>query len=71
LQSDEDAFIPNPVICTTIDSAVLFENLSAEKYPVYHKQSLLNTNDDFDYGEFDSLPSLLSKEPVDSFIFTF
>ena len=74
LQDNEDegaAYITNPVICTTRGSALLFENLSAEKYPVYVKDSLLNTNDNFDYGEFDALSALLSSEVVKSFVFTF
>jgi hypothetical protein len=50
---------------------MLFENLSADKYPVYVKDSLLNTNDNFDYGEFDALSSMLSSEVVKSFVFTF
>lgn len=35
---------------------MLWEGLTDEKYPVYLKDSLLNTNDDFDYGEFALLP---------------
>ena len=50
---------------------MLFENLSAEKYPVYVKNSLLNTNDNFDYGEFDALSSMLSTDTINSFVFTF
>jgi len=51
-------YIANPVVCTTIGSAVIFENLAAStndlvnstsadnnnRYPVYVKDSLLNTN---------------------------
>ena len=73
LQDADDgaAYITNPVICTTRGSALLFENLSADKYPKYVKDSLLNTNDNFDYGEFDALSSMLSSEVVKSFVFTF
>lgn len=73
LQDAEDgaAYITNPVICTSRGSALLFENLSAEKYPIYVKDSLLNTNDNFDYGEFDALSSMLSTDAVKSFVFTF
>ena len=31
-------------------SSILFENLSDTSYPIYLRDSLLNTNDDFDYG---------------------
>ena len=49
----------------------MFENLTADKYPIYEKNSLLNTNDNFDYGEFNALSELLSTEVVKSFVFTF
>ena len=65
------AYITNPVVCTTLGSALLFENLTADKYPVYEKDSLLSTNDNFDYGEFDALSELLSTEVAKSFVFTF
>jgi hypothetical protein len=35
---------------------MLFDSLSEEKYPVYLKDSLLNTNQNFDYGAFSALP---------------
>lgn len=49
----------------------MFENLSADKYPIYVKDSLLNTNEDFDHGEFDSLSSSLNDTEYTSFVFTF
>ena len=53
-------------------SAILWENLSPEKYPIYEEDSLLNTNDEFDYGEFNNLPQSLADNPeVTSFVFTF
>jgi hypothetical protein len=42
--SDDAQFINNPVVCTTSGSAMLFDSLSEEKYPIYMKDSLLNTN---------------------------
>jgi hypothetical protein len=59
------------VICTTIGSALLFENLNSTRYPIYLKDSLLNTNDRFDYGEFLSLPQTLQNSTINSFVFTF
>lgn len=57
LQSGEDAqFINNPVVCTVAGSAMLFDELDETKYPVYEKDSLLNTNSNFDYGDFEDLP---------------
>jgi len=64
--------VANPVICKTVGSAILWENLSAEKYPIYEKDSLLNTNEEFDYGEFNNLPLLLAQnDKITSFVFTF
>lgn len=54
--ADDAQFITNPVVCTTQGSAMLFDSLSEEKYPVYLKDSLLNTNQNFDYGQFTALP---------------
>lgn len=47
---DRTEYIANPVICLTLGSAVFFDNLSPTKYPIYMKDSLLNTNEKFDYG---------------------
>lgn len=74
LASDEtnrEAYISNPVICTDIGSALLFSDLGPNKYPIYLKDSLLNTNDRFDYGEFLKLPDLLSNGTIKAFWFTF
>lgn len=60
------------MVCKTLGSAILWENLSPEKYPIYVKDSLLNTNDDFDFGEFTDLPENLAKFPkTTAFVFTF
>jgi hypothetical protein len=58
--ADDAQFITNPVVCTTSGSAMLFDSLSEEKYPVYLKDSLLNTNQNFDYGQFTALPDQLA-----------
>lgn len=50
---------------------MLFDSLSEEKYPVYVKDSLLNTNNNFDYGDFTALPALLKGLSNQNFIFTF
>lgn len=58
----------------------MWENLNEDKYPIYVKDSLLNTNDEFDFGEFQGLPELLKKNAysgddgskgTNSFVFTF
>jgi hypothetical protein len=50
---------------------MLFDSLKSDKYPVYLKDSLLNTNANFDYGDFDSLPKLLEGKEGQNFVFTF
>ena len=71
LNADTSTYITNPIVCKTLGSAILWENLSPEKYPIYVKDSLLNTNDDFDFGEFEELPDRLSESNAEAFVFTF
>jgi len=65
--------IRNPVVCLTAGSAVFFSGLSKLHYPVYQKNSLLNTNEEFDFGAFLKLDAELTKESskATSFAFTF
>ena len=45
--------ITNPVMCLKLGSAVLFTvNSNSKQYPQYMKDSILNTNPNFDYGQF-------------------
>ncbi len=53
LNAETSAYIANPVVCKTLGSVILWEGLKPDKYPIYEKDSLLNTNDNFDFGEFD------------------
>ncbi len=41
----------SPVICITAGTTIAFDT-SAGNYPVYMKDSMLNTNEFFDYSEF-------------------
>jgi len=50
---------------------MLFDGLSETKYPVYEKDSLLNTNSNFDYGDFADLPVQLAGQSNVNFVFTF
>jgi hypothetical protein len=58
-------------------SAILFENLSPKNYPVYQKESLLNTNPSFDFSKFLVLEKTLknqtakSTQNITKFVFTF
>lgn len=75
LDPDTSQFVSNPVVCTSRGSALLFENLKNDTYPVYAKDSLLNTNEDFDFGEFNELAAVLAgqvgEQTINSFVFTF
>jgi hypothetical protein len=57
LQSSGDTpAIRNPVLCMNAGSVVLFDVVSSERrYPKYVKDSILNTNQDFDRAPFDEL----------------
>jgi hypothetical protein len=62
-----------PALCLQLGDAALFD-LSVNKtmYPVYDKDSLLNSNPTFDYGEFRRLADLASSSSnVTLFGFTF
>lgn len=71
------AVVINPVSCITSGSAVLFQDVSATSYPVYQKDSLLNSNPTFDFGEFKKLGEDLKSGKLKpgskglNFIFTF
>jgi len=66
-----DPAIPNPVTCIQANDAVLFD-VSNQNYPVYVKDSLLNTVQNFDYSDFIALKEkAASSATVSSFAFTF
>ena len=53
-------------------SALIFEEISKSHYPVYMKDSLINTNSNFDYSSFSVLETkLLNGTKIDKFVFTF
>ncbi|CBY12491.1 unnamed protein product [Oikopleura dioica] len=74
------AYIDNPLICIPPGTAVVFENNIDNNdrvnsdYPVYVKDSTLNSNSEFDYGEFRILRYYVTKTSsnnVDNFIYAF
>ncbi|CDW74865.1 cast multi-domain protein [Stylonychia lemnae] len=68
----QDNYIRNPVVCLTQGSALLFENLSKTHYPVYLKDSLINTNGAFDYSQFTNLATKVKNgQNITRFIFSF
>ena len=46
--------IDDPITCLELGDTMLF-TITNESYPVYDEDSLLNTNDAFDYGQFRQL----------------
>eukprot|EP00606_Chrysophyceae_sp_TOSAG23-5_P001356 GSChrysophyteH2.ASY1.ANO1.1387.1 assembled CDS len=67
-----DPEISNPVVCLNVGDSIVFE-ITEETYPQYVKDSLLNTNDLFDYSAFRNLAVLAetSQLSLSSFVFTF
>ena len=61
----------NPVVCLVVGASIIFD-VSNTRYPVYLKDSLLNTNPGFDYSSFRQLAALASTTvSISSFAFTF
>lgn len=57
-----------------MDNVFLFEiDSTAGYYPKYAKDSILNTNDNFDYGEFQKMEDLIVNQNVTmtAFMYTF
>jgi len=54
--------ITNPVYCIGAGDSFLFTITDPYHYPVYLRDSLLNTNADFDYGAFLDLADEMTKE---------
>ena len=71
--STESARIPDPVICIQKGETFVFSINGTEHYPVYVKDSLINTNPNFDYGAFKELKRILDAETstISTFAFTF
>jgi len=67
-----DPVISNPAVCLNVGDSIVF-SISAKSYPVYVKDSLLNTNGDFDYSAFRTLDRLATTSTLtlSSFVFTF
>ena len=69
--------IDNPVICIHEGDTLLFEVDGNGHYPVYQKDSLLNSNDGFDYGAFKVLAETVAAQiangenPAQYFGYTF
>ncbi|GIQ81354.1 hypothetical protein KIPB_002301, partial [Kipferlia bialata] len=53
-KSDDVTGIRQPIMCLLLGEGIVWD-VSAGHYPVYEKDSLFNSNDDFDYGVFRTL----------------
>eukprot|EP00981_Chlorochromonas_danica_P012180 scaffold4601_cov146-Ochromonas_danica.AAC.2 len=65
------ASLSNPYVTIYVGDSLVFD-VSKDSYPVYVKDSLLNTNSDFDYSKFRALKEAASTTlSLTSFAFTF
>jgi hypothetical protein len=65
LQINSSKTLYNPVLCFKEGDVVFFQVDSATKnFPQYYKDSILNTNKEFDYGPFTDLANLILKQNV-------
>ena len=71
--------IENPAICLSVGDAVLFDisvnqfNRSESEYPIYMQSSTLNSNQNFDYGDFRILRYYVTKTnlQIRQFLYSF
>ena len=69
--------IKNPVVCVAVSDSMLFSIASPYHYPVYLKDSVLNSNANFDYGQFLALAQQMTTKQAKNntspslFAFTF
>lgn len=73
LTTDTETSIPNPMMCLNVGSGVIFDLSAPGSYPIYLKDSMLNTNPSFDYGAFRSLATKAKSNAssVTAFAFSF
>lgn len=62
LQDDPTKKLLNPAMCIKEGDTMMFRVDSATKnFPQYYKDSILNTNKDFDFGPFQNLYDMIMK----------
>ena len=62
----------NPVVCLQYGDTMFFSVVSNTQYPIYLKNSLLNSNPNFDYSAFLELQTLINNgQNITSFGYTF
>lgn len=65
--------ISNPMVCLNVGDGILFDLSTPLSYPIYLKDSMLNTNANFDYGAFRALATKIkaNSSSVTAFAFSF
>ena len=68
--------LQNPVYCLLLGQTMIFSITSQDHYPVYLKDSILNTNKGFNFSSFLELASFINNvkqggTPISSFAYTF
>jgi len=75
VENANTAFISNPVMCLELGETMIFTIDNYNHYPVYVKDSILNSNSNFDYGPFVDLAVKLTAKRAngesDSVLFGF
>ena len=69
----KDQPVKDPILCVTPSTLLIFELTSDLGYPIFARDSSLNTNPDFDLGEFRSLQYFMDRTDarIDRFSFAF
>ncbi|RLN86843.1 hypothetical protein BBJ28_00010856, partial [Nothophytophthora sp. Chile5] len=65
--------ITNPMVCLSVGDGLLFDLSVPHSYPIYLKDSMLNTNPSFDYGTFRALATKVNANAsaISAFAFSF
>jgi hypothetical protein len=65
--------LDNPVMCLELGETLIFSIADDDHYPRYEKDSLLNSNMNFDYGPFLELENMMDSgnTTIKSFAYTF
>lgn len=60
----DTASINNPIICINVGESMMFTISNTSHYPSYNKNSILNSNSNFDYGYFLSMASTVQAQAL-------
>ncbi|GMF37121.1 unnamed protein product [Phytophthora fragariaefolia] len=73
LTSASASSIANPMVCLDIGDGLVFDLSVPGSYPIYMKDSMLNTNPSFDYGAFRAVATKVNSNSstVSAFAFSF